>query len=129
MRGEAVDREKPLYWHFNAARGEPKVAMRDGDWKVLARLTGPVTVQGGGIRAEDQKALKTAELTGFELYNLRNDIGEKRDLAAKEPERLKAIRAKLEAMYHEVREESPTWPEWEFARYESGRIEWPSYRK
>jgi len=129
LQGEAVDREKPLYWHFNAARGEPKVAMRDGDWKVLARLTGPVTLPGGGIRATDQKALKTAELTGFELYNLRDDVGEKRDLAAKEPERLKMITAKLEAMYREVREESPTWPEWEFTRYESGRIEWPSYRK
>lgn len=129
VRGEAVARDKPLYWHFNAARGEPKVAMRDGDWKVLARLTGPVTVQGGGIRVADQEALKTAELTGFELYNLRDDIGETRDLAAREPERLEVIRAKLEAMYREVREQSPTWPEWEFARYESGRIEWPAYRK
>ena len=129
LRAGAVNRDKPLYWHFNAARGEPKVAMRDGDWKILARLTGPETKPGGGIRAADQKALKTAELTGFELYNLRDDIGEKKDLAASEPARLKVIRAKLETMYHEVREESPTWPEWEFARYESRRIEWPAYRK
>jgi hypothetical protein len=28
-------------------------------------------------------------------------------------------------LHREVRDESPTWPEWEFARYEAGRIEWP----
>jgi hypothetical protein len=31
-------------------------------------------------------------------------------------------------MYHEVREESPVWPEWGFARYEGMRIEWPEYK-
>ncbi|MDA1314844.1 MAG: sulfatase [Acidobacteria bacterium] len=129
VEGKPISRKTPLYWHFNAAQGEPKVAMRDGDWKILARLTGPETKQGGGIQAVDQRALKTAELTGFELYNLRDDIGEKQDLAASEPERLKQMLAKLRPMYSEVRDESPTWPEWEFARYEGGRIEWPAYRK
>ncbi len=129
VEGKPIARKTPLYWHFNAAQGEPKVAMRDGDWKILARLTGPETKPGGGIQAADQRALKTAEVTGFELYNLREDIGEKTDLAAGEPERLKEIAAKLRRMYREVRDESPTWPEWEFARYEAGRIEWPAYRK
>jgi arylsulfatase A len=129
IQGKPIARRTPLYWHFNAAQGEPKVAMRDGDWKILARLTGPETKPGGDIRAADQRALKMAEVTGFELYNLRDDIGEKRDLAASEPERLKQMLAKLGPMYREVRDESPTWPEWEFARYEAGRIEWPTYRK
>jgi arylsulfatase A len=129
VRGESISRETPLYWHFNAARGAPKVAMRDGDWKILARLTGPETKPGGGIRPEDQRALKSAEVTRFELYNLRDDIGEKHDRAASEPGRLKEMTAKLRRMYREVRDESPTWPEWEFACYESRRIEWPAYRK
>jgi hypothetical protein len=33
----------------------------------------------------------------------------------------------MQKMYREVRDEAPTWPEWEFARYESKRIEWPDY--
>ena len=44
------------------------------------------------------------------------------------PERLKQMRSVLETMYREVQQESPTWPAWEFARYESQRIEWPPYR-
>jgi hypothetical protein len=38
------------------------------------------------------------------------------------------MKAILEAKYAEVQAESPTWPEWEFARYEAERIEWPDYR-
>jgi hypothetical protein len=34
----------------------------------------------------------------------------------------------LESKYREVQAESPTWPEWESARYESQRIQWPAYR-
>jgi hypothetical protein len=73
--------------------------------------------------------LKTAELAQFELYNLREDIGETRDRAAEEPKRLKEMAATLQWLYREVRDESPVWPPWEFARYEAQRIEWPPYRR
>jgi hypothetical protein len=33
----------------------------------------------------------------------------------------------MEAMYVEVREESPVWPAWTWPRDESRRIEWPDY--
>ena len=38
------------------------------------------------------------------------------------------MKKRLIAKYREVREESPVWPEWEFARYEGRRIEWPEYK-
>ena len=65
----------------------------------------------------------------MELYNLRRDIGETDDRASREPERLRGMARALRTLYHEVRDESPVWPAWEFARYESGRIEWTPYRK
>ncbi len=129
LEGRKLARKTPLYWHFNQAESAPKVAMRIGDWKLLAKLTGPETKPGADIRPEDQAALKKAELAGFELYDLREDIGEKKDRAGDQPQRLKEMAAILERQYRAVRDESPTWPAWQFARYEAERIEWPPYWK
>ncbi len=126
--GKPIQRKTPLYWHFNAAQNKAKVAMRIGDWKILAHLTGPELKPGADIRAADEQAFKAAELDTFELYNLRADIGESRDLSSQEPERLKALSGIMKKRYHEVRDESPVWPEWEWPRYEGKRIEWPPYR-
>ncbi len=84
--------------------------------------------QRAGIAAEDQRTIKTAGLGKMELYNLKNDIAETTDLGSSEPARLKRMAAKLRRKYREVQAESPTWPTWEFQKYESERIEWPSYR-
>ena len=129
IQGTRIHRETPLYWHFNAARGKPKVAMRVGDWKILAHLSGPRVQPGGSIKSEDQRALKTADLDRFELYDLREDVTETNDRSAHEPARLHELSEMLRTLYREVRDESPVWPPWDFARYESRRIEWPSYWK
>lgn len=122
LRGRPLKRATPLYWHFNWARSTPKVAMRVGDWKILATLTGPALKPGGDIVPAEQLALKQAELDTFQLYNLRQDIGEKTDLAEKQPQRLKELAAQLRAKYAEVRKESPSWPAWTWPRYEGQRI-------
>ena len=51
-----------------------KHAIRNGDWKL--------TVEQGGARG---------------LFNLAQDIGEKTDLSAKHPEKLKELQAKFDA--------------------------------
>jgi len=122
LAGKPVKRKTPLYWQFNAANGKPKVAMRQGDWKILATLNVPETKPYGDIRAGDQQAIKSAELTTFELYNLRRDIGEKSDLASEDPKRLQRMVADLRRMYRDVRDESPTWPAWTWPRVEGKRI-------
>lgn len=117
-----VERTTPLYWHFQRARSKPKVAMRVGDWKILAQLTGPELPPTGDLRESDMQAFKTAELTNFELYNLRDDIGETTDLAQRHPDVLNDLKAQLQPLYREVRDESPIWPAWEWPRYEGQRI-------
>lgn len=129
LEGKAVSRSTPLYWHFNRASGEPKVAMRIGDWKILAALDKAPLAKGNSITEQDQKDFKTAEMTKFWLYNLRDDIGEKNDLAATEPAKLDEMKKQLVAKYHEVRDESPVWPAWEFTGAEGKRIVWPDYVK
>jgi arylsulfatase A len=128
LAGEPVKRITPLYWHFPRAAGAPKVAMRVGDWKILATLDQTFAATND-ISESDEHAFKEARLATFALYNLRDDLGETEDLAAGEPEKLAELRALLERKYLEVRAESPTWPAWKFTGVEGKRIEWPDYVK
>ena len=122
LKGEPIERSTPLYWHFNRASSEPKVAMRVGDWKIIARLTGMDLGPGPDLVQDQMDAVKTAELASFELYNLTDDIGETKDLAEAEPERLREMAEQLGRLYEEVRAESPEWPAWESPGYEGQRI-------
>ena len=69
-------------------RSRQRVAIRMGDWKLLighrAKQAGP-TLHPSGVK-------------GVELFNLAKDIGETTDLAAERPEKVKQLRAKLDAM-------------------------------
>jgi arylsulfatase A len=127
--GQMIRRSEPLYWHFNRADGEYQVAVRGGDWKLLARLDKLPPRRGNDLTDEDEQAFKTAEPVSFALYNLRTDIGETQDLAAAEPEKLAELKALLVKTYHAVRGESPVWPAWKFDGREGKRIEWPDYVK
>jgi arylsulfatase A len=134
--GKPIERQTPLYWQFNYAPTKPKVAMRVGDWKILAHLSGPQLKPGADITAETQGSIKRAEIAGFELYNLRNDIAESTDLAEQAPERLESMAAQLKKLYLEVRQETPVWPDWDWARVEGQRIKaardagiWPEWKR
>jgi arylsulfatase A len=127
LSGGKVERDHPLYWQFNRARSDVKVVMRDGDWKILARLDTEPPKPSGGIVENEMHLLKTSELTDFRLYNLKEDIAETSDLAEKNPQEFARLKKELERLYLEVRTEAPIWPAWEWPRYESQRIVWPEY--
>ena len=79
LTGEKSDApHDALYWRFGQ-----QIAIRKGDWK-LVKGTGPELVRGAG-------GVATTE--GAQLYNLAKDIGEKTNLAEKEPEKLKELAA------------------------------------
>ncbi len=67
-----------LFWRFGA-----QMAVRMGDWKLVK---GP----GAGVGIE-QRAKATVD--GAELYNLKQDIGEKNNLAATNPEKARELAA------------------------------------
>jgi len=127
LKGGSLKRERPLYWHFYRASSRTKVALRDRGWKILATLKGPALKPSANITQEEIEAYKTAELGDFELYQIHTDAGERYDLKAEAPAEFARLKKQLEAYYREVRDESPTWPEWEWPRYEGQRIEWPEY--
>jgi arylsulfatase A len=126
LEGKPLARTRPLYWQFNYAHSRPCLALRDGDWKVIATLDQrpPRSVD---ITEESNYALKHAEPAEFELYNLRDDIGETTNLAEREPAKLASMTAALKEYFYDVRRETPTWPLWDDAKYEGERIEWPAY--
>ena len=106
LDGQPVDRHQPLYWQFHVASSRPKVALRDGDWKLLAFLDGPQIKQFGDIRDQDQMAIKTQSIAKFELYNLAEDIGETRDRAADQPQRLERMAAVMRRIFKQVQQDS-----------------------
>ena len=122
FEGKHVKRDKPLYWHFNAARSGPKVAIRMGNWKLLATLTGEAIKPYGDILEKNQQLLKTADLDEFELYNLKKDPNETTNLVTKKSARADEMIALLRSFYVEVRDESLTWPAWEWPHWEGNRI-------
>ena len=129
LTGGKVQRKSPLYWHFNRATGGPKVAMRVGDWKILAALDKPAAERGNDITEQSERDFKQAALQNFMLFNLSNDIGEQHDLAVAEPAKLAELKELLMAKYTEVQSESPIWPTWKFTGAEGKKIEWPDYVK
>lgn len=88
LKGGGLDRA-PLYWHYphyGNQGGAPFTAIRDQDWKLIEWL-------------EDGK---------LELFNLRNDIGETKNVADQNAPTVKALHAKLTAWRQDVKALMPT---------------------
>ena len=112
LRGGEIRRKKPMFWYYINALGQPRVSMRDGDWKLVATLRGnprPPKGRGTAHSAEWFATLKTAELERFELYDLSDDFREKTDLAEKRSEKLAKLKTKLESLFREVQHDAPLW--------------------
>ena len=89
LKGEAMQRGKPLFWHYPHYAnqgGAPNGAIREGDWKLI----------------------EWYEDGALELYNLPQDIGERNNLAAQHPDKVKALHEKLIAWRKEVNAVMPT---------------------
>lgn len=83
LRGGAPPKRDALHWHF------PHYANQGG-------------FPGGAIRMGDWKLIENYENGAVELYNLRDDVGERDDLAAERPRRVDALRKRLHSWYREV---------------------------
>ena len=85
-RGEKLKRDS-LFWHFPHYNGHPSArpcsVIRQGDWKLIVSY----------------------DPANIELYNLRNDISEKQNLADTMPEMRAKLQADLESWKRSVRAE------------------------
>lgn len=88
LTGQAAElaRPQPLYWRLLMAPNKT-VALRSGDWKILAN----------------------DDLTEFELYNLARDEKETTDLVSREPEQFATMKTLLLKHHSAVEAEGPDW--------------------
>jgi arylsulfatase A len=92
LRGTAPLPARDLFWHYphhqhyQLGGAMPYGAIRSGDFKLVEHFND----------------------MSVELYNLRDDIGETRDLAAVLPDKAKELRARLQAWRQEVGAQMPT---------------------
>jgi len=87
LEGRPIERKRPLYWRCHIAPKPYQVAMRIGDWKILA----------------DQP------LKNFELYNVASDWQEKENLVESEPAKFAELKAELIKLQGEIEAEGPDW--------------------
>ncbi|MBI5386450.1 MAG: sulfatase [Verrucomicrobia bacterium] len=100
LRGGRLARG-PLFWHYphyGNQGGAPSGAVRDGDWKLI----------------------EWYEDGSLELFNLRDDLSETRNLAAAQPDKVKELHAKLAAWRQDVKAVMPT-PNPEFSPQAGGK--------
>lgn len=86
-----------LYWHY------PHYSNQGG-------------IPGGAIRMGDYKLFERYEDGRVHLYNLKDDVGETRDLASQMPERTQEMRDRLHAWYKTV--------DAQFLQEKDGKIPW-----
>ncbi|MCL4694350.1 MAG: sulfatase-like hydrolase/transferase, partial [Candidatus Hydrogenedentes bacterium] len=86
LRNQTLERTRPLYWRYDRALSDAKVALREGDWKILA----------------------DGALDSIELYNLREDPEEREDRALSETETTSRLTASLREIHQEIMEEAET---------------------
>ncbi|MDF1823616.1 MAG: sulfatase-like hydrolase/transferase [Verrucomicrobiales bacterium] len=86
--GRPVERPVPLFWRTHVSPAEDRVAMRIGDWKIVANDT----------------------LKKFQLFNVQKDWQEKNNLAETEPEKTEEMRRALLKTWADIVKEGPN--EW-----------------
>lgn len=96
LRGEKLDRQS-LYWHY------PHYSNQGG-------------IPGGAIREGNYKLFERYEDGRVHLYDLKNDIGEEKDLASEKPELVQEMRKRLHLWYEEV--------DAQFLQEKEGKIPW-----
>ncbi len=103
---QQFNREKPLVWAYYNAINEHRIAMRDGQWKVLARLDLPKLQN---LHTGNIKSVEAAELSDFQIYDVTHDIGEARNIAGDNPRLASRLSKKLTEHYRALLEDSHVW--------------------
>src|SRR5206468_2602816 len=101
--GKTAPPREALYWHFPGYLGAGQNAWR--------------TTPAGAIRAGDWKLQEFFEDGRIELYNLKDDLSEKNNLAAKMPEKANEVKDKLSTWRMSVKAQMPR----KNAEYKAGK--------
>jgi len=113
LEGEPLDRQSPLFWWLFHARGEKQACLREGDWKIMARMNPQGLQNGYGNNPPPDMTymdyIKTAPLEDFELFNLAEDPEETTNRANNETELMNHLQNTISTLHNDVRNEGPRW--------------------
>ena len=102
-------RRTTLYWHmptYTVPYGRsPCAVIRQGDWKLIHWFGDYLDTRG--LTPDNTPYGKLVIGPRTELYNLRDDIRETRDLAATQPAKARELRAALDAWWKDVGAKMP----------------------
>ncbi len=94
LRGDdnKFQRHQPLFWHLQKAR--PIVAMRDGDFSLVAEPDFELSTNNMFQEAWIP-AVKAGGYKNYQLFNLKNDRAQTKNLASENPQLLEQLKKKL----------------------------------
>ncbi len=98
-----------LWFYYNAIN-EQRAALRDGKWKLLARLDGGKLPKIVNVSEANRETVRDAKLTDFSLYDLEADMGETNDLRLQQPAKFEELKVKMDAIYRELLSTMHVWP-------------------
>ena len=84
LEGKPFERKLPLYWFFY--RTSPEIAMRIGDHMILG-LDNDTIPRPHQFSQDDLGYLKNISLKNYELYDLRNDFSQEKNLFHSHPKK------------------------------------------
>lgn len=107
LRNEAFSRPSPILTFFY--RTSPAASMRLGDYVLVGHSNDEKRAKTHAISHPDMPKIKATQWVDFELYNVKQDLGQTQDLSAVEPERFKKMRDLMIRLHREAIEEAPFW--------------------
>ena len=106
LRGATAPKRGPIFWHYplylqgsGSAIVKPVFGTKNAYWRAV-----PATV----MREGDWKMFYFYEDKSTELYNVKDDIGESRDVAATHPKRAQSMKDELLAWVKRTRAPTPS---------------------
>lgn len=99
-RAENVDRAKPLYWFFY--RLNPSLAVRDGRWVLIADTNDADRPKTHGLVRDDMPRIRASKPVKFMLFDLDQDLAQRRDVSMDHPDVLERMKAKMIDMHEDV---------------------------
>ncbi|MCG8311057.1 MAG: sulfatase-like hydrolase/transferase [Cytophagales bacterium] len=109
LNNKEFEREQPLFWFYYNALSYTTMAMRKGDFMMLARRTGEHYMPGTGFTPERMVSIKEIKPRSYELYNLHDDVGQTRFVQEIYPNVFQSMKAEIDRLFADVQKEAPVW--------------------
>ncbi|MEN8117368.1 MAG: sulfatase-like hydrolase/transferase [Bacteroidota bacterium] len=109
LNKEPLLREQPLFWFYYNAFSYTTMALRKGDFMMLARRTGDQYSPGTGFTPERTPAIIESKPRSYELYNLKDDVGQTRFVQDIYQDVFSEMKAEIDKIFSDVQSEGPVW--------------------